>query len=120
VGACLGISQDHQAVSQADSTEVINLLSDNRRQTDAAVAGRSEGNQERLAGNRSLGYVVICHLASNKSPHLAAQTEDEELSRVGQPGRGQESPLSPHAEGLEQKASPRNPGPASINHGGRL
>jgi hypothetical protein len=64
----------------------MDLAIDHGRQTDAAVAGRSEGDQERDSGEGSLRRVMIGHLAGDKGPEVAGSTEDDQLGIVRQAG----------------------------------
>ncbi len=83
-GVCFVVDQQDQTVVQATGAEVMQFPVCDRRQTDAAVADRSECHDPGFPGQFSLSDVVINHLSSDQSAVLTAPFEQQQTLRVRQ------------------------------------
>jgi len=57
----------------------VDVTVDDRGQTDPAIAGASEGDEIGLAGQLSLGDVMVDHLGQEESSLFAATLENEQF-----------------------------------------
>jgi len=74
------VDEQNQSVVQPAGTVVMQIVVNQRSQTDSAVADDSESDHVGLTGKLSLSDVVIDHLLAKQRATLATAFEDEQLS----------------------------------------
>jgi len=102
VGAGLVVDQQDEPVIETTGAEMVDFPSDHWRQTDAAVADRSERDKIRFTGKFALSNMVIHHLFLQQGTSLTGPLEDEKLFFGFQVGFVQRNSIAGDVESLER------------------